>query len=200
MADYHALRSAYESAGQGHVFTFFDTLPSQEQSALLSQLAGIDPLRVNEIYKLATQADTAASTSSLPSPGSSELAPPPPGSSESPTDNPAEEARWRAIGMEAVSSSKVAVVLLAGGQGTRLGSSDPKGCYDIGLLSGKSLFQLQAERIKKLQLLAGEGAIVPWYIMTSGPTRKATENFFENNEYFGLNKDNIVFFDQGKPM
>lgn len=109
---------------------------------------------------------------------------------------------WHHHGLELVANNQVAVVLMAGGQGTRLGSSAPKGCYNIGLPSKKSLFQLQAERIVRLQHVAAnkhgkEGVVVPWYVMTSGPTRAPTQKFFEEHNYFGLQKDNVFIFEQG---
>lgn len=188
-----ALRSSYEAAGQGHVFTFFDSLSPAEQTTFFSQLLSINPSRVSEIY------ETAISVSNLVLTDEESKVEPPTKERVGTVIGDKEKAsEWNAVGLDAIKAGKVGVLLMAGGQGTRLGSSAPKGCYDIGLPSGKSLFQLQAERIKRLQNVGG--GVVPWYIMTSGPTREPTEEFFAQNGYFGLEQENVIFFEQGESV
>lgn len=104
------------------------------------------------------------------------------------------------LGKQAIKNGKLAAVTMAGGQGTRLGHSGPKGTYDIGLDSHKSLFELLCDSLKE------EGkkydVTIPWFIMTSRENNKETIEFFEKNKYFGYQKDkNIFFFIQGElPM
>ena len=104
------------------------------------------------------------------------------------------------IGKHAIESKKLAAVTMAGGQGTRLGHNGPKGTYDIGLDSHKSLFELLSDSLKE----AGKkyGVTIPWFIMTSRENNEETVSFFEKNKFFGYQKDkNIFFFIQGElPM
>lgn len=104
------------------------------------------------------------------------------------------------IGKHAIEEKKLAAVTMAGGQGTRLGHNGPKGTYDIGLDSHKSLFELLSDGLKE----AGKkyGVTIPWFIMTSRENNEETVKFFEKNKFFGYQKDkNIFFFIQGElPM
>ena len=104
------------------------------------------------------------------------------------------------LGKQAIREGKLAADTMAGGQGTRLGHSGPKGTYDIGLDSHKSLFELLSDYLKE------EGkkyeVTIPWFIMTSRENNEETIKFFEKNKFFGYQKDkNIFFFIQGElPM
>ena len=191
------LRESYSGAGQDHVFTFYQELATADKATLYERLVSIDPKYINGI------AEKALKPTKDTSDEETKLDPLPDSATASILDSKAEDIdQWYESGLELVASGQVAVVLMAGGQGTRLGSSAPKGCFNIGLPSQKSLFQLQAERIWKVQELAEKKSgkkdiVVPWYIMTSGPTRGPTEKFFEENKYFGLSKDDVVIFEQG---
>ncbi|KAI9677184.1 MAG: UDP-N-acetylglucosamine pyrophosphorylase [Trizodia sp. TS-e1964] len=193
-----ALKSKFEKAGQGQVFAFYNDLDIPEKAALYGQLQSIDPIYINKITERALNPPKASDGDKGPL-----LEPLPESATASILDSAEEDIeKWYSSGLQLIAQNKVAVVLMAGGQGTRLGSSAPKGCFDIGLASKKSLFQIQAERILKVQQLAGnlhsnQSVVVPWYVMTSGPTIKPTEQFFESNHYFGLKKENVIFFEQG---
>lgn len=196
---YESTRKLYEDADQGHLFQFWSSLTPSEQSALLTQLDSIDINRVNRVHAKALEVEKAATEGT-----SREIIEPLPEDASSSTNDPAAESEWKRLGLSAIARGEVGVVLMAGGQGTRLGSSAPKGCYDIGLLSHKSLFQYQAERISRLQTVAETefgkkkgSVIIPWYVMTSGPTRPDTEKFFAENSYFGLHSSNVILFEQG---
>ncbi|KAF7871492.1 hypothetical protein EAF04_003599 [Stromatinia cepivora] len=195
------LKEKYTKAKQDQVFAFYDTLDIAEKAALYEQLSNFDPEYINKITDAALNPPKAQDADQ-----ETGLEPLPESATASILDSKAEDIeKWYGMGLDLIAENKVAVVLMAGGQGTRLGSSAPKGCFDIGLPSGKSLFQIQAERIRRVQRLAHKKAgnaadkkvVVPWYVMTSGPTRGPTEKYFEENGYFGLEKENVIIFEQG---
>ncbi len=104
------------------------------------------------------------------------------------------------IGEKAIREGQLAVVTMAGGQGTRLGHSGPKGTYDIGLGSHKSLFELLSDSIKESE--RKYNVSIPWFIMTSEENNEETVEFFGKNKFFGFEKNKtIYFFTQGQlPM
>ncbi|KAG7195396.1 UDP-N-acetylglucosamine pyrophosphorylase [Scheffersomyces spartinae] len=195
-----SVKQAFEAANQDHLFAYYDELNEDQKLALEAQLSkiGSNPKElvstVGDAIKFSGSNVSSKKFAQLPSESTASLLE---------VANDVKD-KWRKLGLQAVANNEVGILLMAGGQGTRLGSTAPKGCYDIGLPSHKSLFQIQAERIIKLQQLAAETynkelekVVVNWYIMTSGPTRPATEEFFQSNNYFGLKSSQITFFDQG---
>jgi len=103
------------------------------------------------------------------------------------------------IGESEIKDGKLAVVTMAGGQGTRLGHNGPKGTFDIGLRSHKSIFEILTDTM--LEGKEKYDTYVPWYIMTSEENHQETVDFFEKNNFFGYPKEDVVFFKQSKlPM
>ena len=97
-------------------------------------------------------------------------------------------------GEEALRSGRIGLVLVAGGQGTRLGYSGPKGAYPIGPISGRSLFAYHAEKIHNLQ--TRYDCTLPWFIMVGESNEDATKTFFREHGYFGLREEDVFFFKQ----
>jgi UDP-N-acetylglucosamine/UDP-N-acetylgalactosamine diphosphorylase len=98
-------------------------------------------------------------------------------------------------GEELLRSGKIAALVVAGGQGSRLGIDAPKGVVGVTPVKGKSLFNLFAEKI--LALEHKFQCKVPWFIMTSRENDGPTQEYFRDNAYFGLNPDRVYFFVQG---
>lgn len=107
---------------------------------------------------------------------------------------------YEEIGRKSLKNGELAVVTMAGGQGTRLGHKGPKGTFDIGLDSHKCLFELLCDNLKEKN--KKYGITIPWFIMTSKENNQETIDFFEKNKFFGYQKDkNLFFFMQGElPM
>ena len=106
------------------------------------------------------------------------------------------------LGYKAISNGECAIIILAGGQGSRLGFDKPKGAYIIdGLLSKKSIFEIHLNKLKKVSSIAntknnGNAGDIPLYIMTSKATHGDTLQYLKDNNYFGYNGDNVKLFQQ----
>jgi len=103
--------------------------------------------------------------------------------------------QFRAIGEAALKAGEVAALVVAGGQGTRLGFDKPKGLFPVGPISGSSLFQIHAEKV--LALSRRSGVAIPLLVMTSEATHADTVEFFALKANFGLSSGQVHFFKQG---
>ncbi len=184
------VQSRLAAVDQSHVLNFYSRLAPEQQRALLEQVDGLDLESLPGLVKEYV----------LKKPGfvmPSKLEP----VKYYPYDPASRVRAWnqdqaRAAGEELIRAGKVAAFVVAGGQGSRLGFEGPKGCFPAGPVTGKCLFQIFAEGILGTQTRYACGPIA-WYIMTSPLNHAATRSFFEEHRFFGLRRDQVMFFQQG---
>ena len=185
-----SIRKQFESAGQGHVFAFWDGLSSEERDLLLQDAAGID---LEEVNQLAETLLKGQSEEHIPL---EELIPAPY------TVHPkhgGDHELWekaRSAGEEALRAGQVAAFTVAGGQGTRLGYDGPKGTYPVTPVTGRTLFEVFAGKLRAA--MERYSTTIPWYIMTSTINHQATVTAFEEAGFFGLDRKQVHFFSQGR--
>lgn len=170
--------------GQDHVFAHWHELSEGEKKFLLEDLSSVDFDLLERLF--AETRNTAVSdTDFSPAP----YIPLPVTGEER-----REFAEARRAGEDHIRRGKTAAFVVAGGQGTRLGYDGPKGMFSIGPVSGKSLFQVHAEKIVKYS--KKYGVAIPWLIMTSVGNHAATVSFLEKNNYFGIGSRDLFVFSQ----
>lgn len=172
------IRALLKEKGQEHILRWWDELSEDGRRRLLEQIAHIDW----DLLPLATRHRETVRGKITPIDGL-DL-----------EETERRRAEFLAIGKEAVRNGKAAAVLLAGGQGTRLGSDAPKGTYDIGITRHLSIFEQLICNLRDAVRLCG--GLVPLYIMTSEANDEATRAFFEEHGYFGYPSAWIAFFKQ----
>jgi UDP-N-acetylglucosamine/UDP-N-acetylgalactosamine diphosphorylase len=176
------LRHRFQRHGHDHVLAAWERLGDADRRELLAQLSSLD---LEGLTALHAQRDK---TFPLPEPSAIHPVP------VVPRDAP-DNAAARAAGEQALRRGEVAVLLVAGGQGSRLGFEHPKGMFTIGPVSGRTLFHVHGEKL--LALRRRYGAPVPYLVMTSPATHAETETFFREQRFFGLPPDEVFFFQQG---
>ncbi len=176
-SDLHETLQRYQ---QEHVLAWWHELTDSQRQALIEQLRQVD---FELIARLHAEREQLAAL-----PKRERIAPLPRSD-----DSQAPEQRRR--GEQALRDGQVAFLVVAGGQGSRLAFDHPKGMFPIGPVSNKSLFQIHAEKI--LALRRRYQTPLPFLVMTSPATHLETEQFFRDQQHFGLPAEDVFLFCQG---
>lgn len=187
-----SLLEKLKQVDQAHLLLWWEELTRDEQSRLVEQITLVDYLQLQHLIRGA-KADEPTE-----SPAEKARRAVPPSQIVRLPKTPGEIAEWKHaedLGNNLLAQGKVGAILVAGGQGTRLGFPHPKGMFPIGPVSGHSLFQILAEQILARSRIAG--VRIPYYIMTSDATHAETVDYFQQHNDFGLNAEDVYFFKQG---
>lgn len=173
--------------GQEHLVHFWDDLDIDQKQRLCQQIESLNLPQLVDLHRTSDQdQDWGRLAQIAESPPAITLA--------SFADPDFYQAAYR-TGAQALSNGKVGLILVAGGQGSRLGFDQPKGMYPIGPISKRTLFEchfdLVAARAKQF------GKPIPVYVMTSPATDQETRDYFQQNQFFGFTPQDFAVFCQG---
>lgn len=176
---YIEAKEKLERYGQGHVLCYYEELDAAQKEELLEQIAATD-FSVTEACR---QKEKLTGRGKITPLAAMELA-----------EIEAGRDRYLQTGMQAVRDGKVGAVLLAGGMGTRLGSDDPKGMYNIGIT--KDMYIFERIILNLTDVVKQADAFIHLFVMTSDKNHEATVKFLTDHNFFGYNGDYVHFFKQ----
>lgn len=168
-----------EQYGQEHVFQYYDELSNNEKKELIEQIEETDM----EVLSLYEQKDKLPKKGKITPLAAMQL-----------DEIEKNRQSYFNMGCSALKNGRIGAVLLAGGMGTRLGSDDPKGMYNIGITREVYIFERIIQNL--FDVVEQTGAYIHLFIMTSDKNHKQTTRFFEEKNYFGYNREYITFFKQ----
>jgi UDP-N-acetylglucosamine/UDP-N-acetylgalactosamine diphosphorylase len=181
------LRRRLEVHQQGHLLRFWDELSSDERTRLAEQIERIDLELIDQLVR--------GEGSAIDWQSMAERAQPPAAFRLNATDNRFSRGEAKQAGEALLAAGKVGAVLVAGGQGTRLGFPHPKGMFPLGPVSNRSLFQMHVDQLRAVA--ARYQTRIPLLLMTSPATHEETVAFFQRHSRFGLPAEDLHVFCQG---
>ncbi len=171
---------------QEHIIKLLEKLDEEQKAELIEQISRIDFHQIMELY------DNTKKEIEIKE---NKIEPLEYLDKEKLTEGQKEE--FQNLGEEVIINNQYAVVTMAGGQGTRLGHTGPKGTFKLDVYGkGKYLFEILAENLKEAN--KKYNVSIPWYIMTSKENNKQTVEFLEKNNYFGYKKEDVIIFTQSE--
>ena len=173
--------------GQDHLLAFWNNINDAQRQQLAAQIEQVDFALLDRLYQHRNDESNVRELVKRASP--------PPAIRLNSSQNPFTPRQAKQRGRESLAAGQVGAMLVAGGQGSRLGFNHPKGMFPIGPVSQRTLFQIHLEKI--VAASRRYGVRIPLYLMTSPATHDETAAFFEQNQRFGLPKEDLFIFCQG---
>ena len=176
---YQEAKEKLAPAGQEHLLAYYDELTQEQKDGLLEQIDALD-LSLLDLIRDGVKEVKKGKLEPLGAVTLDEIA--------------TRKESYERLGIEAIKQCKVGAVLLAGGQGTRLGLDKPKGMLNVGIQKELYLFEQLIHNL--MEVVKKADAWVPLFVMTSEKNHSDTTTFFKEHDYFGYNKDYVFFFIQ----